>query len=158
MRLPTRGTLVLCVGLVAVAVSTRWVRLNISPSVPLGLYVLRPVRARVHRGDLVVVPVPLSVQHVWSRWIPLLKPVAAVAGDVVCSSDTTLSVHDADYGPIFQDANGMPLPHIAIGCQVIPEGALFLASPIVRSVDSRYYGAVRATDIAAVAFPIAIWR
>jgi type IV secretory pathway protease TraF len=80
-------------GLVLAAVlSTRWVRLNLSPSLPYGVYRLMPVSVPLSRGTLVVLPVPESVQawHPW--WIPLLKPVAGVAGDVVCHQDHSLFV------------------------------------------------------------------
>src|SRR5882762_8963010 len=60
--------------------SLRWVRVNIEPSVPLGVYRLHTIRAPLTRGMLVLVPVPASVQRWKSAWTPLLKPVAAVAG------------------------------------------------------------------------------
>ena len=158
MRPPTRGTLALCVGIFMTLMGTRWVKLNISPSVPVGLYVLWPVPAQIHRGDVVLLDVPVSVRPWHSRWLPLVKPVAAVAGDTVCYSDNVLHVNDADFGPVLTASHGHPLPHIDDGCQVVPEGSLFLASPMVRSLDSRYYGAVSVIDIAAVAFPILTWR
>ncbi len=90
--------------------------------------------------------------------MPLLKPIAGVPGDIVCHQDNVLYVNDADFGPVLREAHGQPLPHIDAGCQVIPESTVFLASPVVRSLDSRYYGAVGMTDITAVAFPIVTWR
>ena len=72
-------------GLVLAAVlSTRWVRLNCSPSMPYGLYRLTAVREPLARGTLVVLPVPAEVRPWHTRWQPLLKPVAAIGGDVVC--------------------------------------------------------------------------
>ena len=50
------------------------------------------------------------------------------------------------------------MPQIDDGCQVVPEGALFLASRMALSLDSSYYGAVSVPAIPAVAFPIMTWR
>src|SRR5215510_11160406 len=52
--------------------ATAYVQLNISPSLPLGLYRLHPVARPLTRGMLVIVHVPG-----WSaRTVPFLKPVA----------------------------------------------------------------------------------
>src|SRR5437879_12376877 len=118
MRLPTRGMVALCGVLVASVVSTHWVRLNISPSAPLGLYRLARVPAHLDHGMLVVLPVPRSVQHVWSSWVPLLKPIAGLAGDRVCHQENVLYVNGADFGPVLREAHGMPLPQLQ-GCRVV---------------------------------------
>jgi type IV secretory pathway protease TraF len=76
-----RGTVVLGVVLGAAVLSTRWVRVNVSPRVPYGLYRLTAVPTPLARGMLVVLPVPPEVQAWHSRWLPLLKPVAALAGE-----------------------------------------------------------------------------
>src|SRR5437764_13338091 len=78
-----RSTLLLGGFFLAAVLSTHWVRLNMSPSVPYGLYRLTAVQPPLARGTLVVLPVPASVQRYWSPWLPLLKPVAGVAGDQV---------------------------------------------------------------------------
>ena len=64
--------------------SPRWIW-NASASVPVGLYAARPAKsAKV--GDLVSVEPPpalvalLATRHYLPRGLPLLKPVAAVAG------------------------------------------------------------------------------
>jgi conjugative transfer signal peptidase TraF len=152
------SAVVLGVALSAVVVSTRWYRLNISPSLPYGVYALRPVPAQLARGQLVVLPVPVSVQAWWSSWVPLLKPVAAIEGDTVCHLDHKLSVNGADYGLVDADAHGQSLPQIAEGCLVVPAGLVFLASPVVHSLDSRYFGAVPVAALTAQAVPLLTWR
>jgi len=158
MRPPTRGTLILAACVLAAVGSTRVLRLNVSGSVAYGLYALRPVPVHLDHGTLVVLPVPRSVRAWHSRWLPLVKPIAALPGDQVCATDGVLWVAGVSYGPVLTASHGHPLPHIDDGCQVVPEGSLFLASPMVRSLDSRYYGAVSVIDIAAVAFPVVTWR
>ena len=125
-----RSSLVLGVLVLTAVVSTRWVRLNLSASLPYGLYRMQAVPAEPHRGILVVLPVPARVQHVWSSWVPLLKPVAAVPGDVgAVTRGALLWSTGVDYGPVDREARGRPLPALALGCQTVPEGMVFLASP-----------------------------
>ena len=157
MRPPTRGTWILAACVLAAVGSTRVLRLNVSGSVAYGLYALRPVPVHLDHGTLVVLPVPRSVQHVWSSWVPLLKPIAGLPGDVVCYSENTLYVNGADFGPVLQTAHGRPLPQLQ-GCLVVQASEVFLASPVVHSLDSRYFGGVSVTDLTAVALPIFTWR
>jgi len=157
MRLPTRGTWILVACVLAAVGSTRVLRLNVSGSVPYGLYAVRPVPAHLDHGMLVVLPVPRSVRAWWSSWVPLLKPVAGLAGDCVCHQDHILYVNGADFGPVLQTAHGRPLPQLQ-GCLVVQAGEVFLASSVVHSLDSRYFGGVSVTDLTAVALPIFTWR
>jgi conjugative transfer signal peptidase TraF len=162
--LPTHGTrrtwssLVLGGLILATVVSTRWVRLNLSPSVPCGLYRLTAIHAPLTRGTLVVLPVPARVRPWQAAWVPLLKPIAGVAGDVVCHTEHTLFVHGTDFGPVYQVAHGQPLPQIAEGCLRVQEGDVFLASPAPKSLDSRYFGPVPVTSLTALAIPLLTWR
>jgi type IV secretory pathway protease TraF len=125
---------------------------------PYGLYQLTAVRAPLTRGAVVVLPVPASV-HPWHwRWLPLLKPIAGLAGDTVCNRDHTLYVNSTPYGPIYQSAHGKPLPQLDTGCVVVPEAHVFLASPAPKSLDSRYIGAVPIVNLTAQATPLLTWR
>jgi conjugative transfer signal peptidase TraF len=145
-------------GLVLAAVlSTRWVRLNVSPSVPLGLYRLAPVRAPLARGTLVVLSAPASIRPWWHSFASFLKPVAAVAGEEVCGVAGALFIHGEAYGPIYTEADGKPLPHLD-GCQVVPEGTVFLASTQPKSLDGRYFGMTPITTLTAQAVPLWTWR
>jgi type IV secretory pathway protease TraF len=141
----------------AAMVSTRWVRLNLSPSVPLGFYRLERRMTPLTRGTLVVLPAPTRIRPWWPWPHPaLLKPVAAVAGEAVCSVGGELFIHGVWYGPIFVEAQGKPLPHID-GCQIVPAGAVFLASPQPRSLDGRYFGMTPMTTLTARAVPLLLW-
>ena len=73
-----------------------------------------------------------------SGWLPLLKPVAALAGDTVCVQQGGLWINGRWYDPLPQQAGGQPLPHLAEGCHRVPPGAVFLAStaPAVWTVDT----------------------
>jgi type IV secretory pathway protease TraF len=138
------------------AVSLTCVRFNISRSLPLGFYRVHPLARPLTPGTLVVVDVPG-----WSaRTVPFLKPVAAVAGEWVCRVGDTLVIHGEDYGPIYDDWRGNPLPSaIAVDtCALVPPGYAFLATAAPSSLDSRYYGPVAIGQISAIATPLWTWR
>ena len=152
-----RSSLVLGVLVLAAVVSTRWVRLNLSPSVPVGLYRLERLAPPLARGTLVILSPPASIHPWWRSLASLLKPVAAVAGEEVCGVEGTLFIHGEAYGLIYTEADGKPLPHLD-GCQVVPEGAVFLASTQPKSLDSRYFGMTPIATLTARAVPLWIWR
>jgi conjugative transfer signal peptidase TraF len=153
----TRSSLVLGGLVLAAVVSTRWVRVNLSPSVPRGVYRLAAVAPPLARGTLVVLPVPAGVRAWQPRGVPLLKPVAAVAGDVVCVGADGLWVEGRWYGPVYEEAHGMPLPQLR-GCFFVPAGAVFLASAVPKSLDARYFGPTPVATLTAQATPLFTWR
>jgi type IV secretory pathway protease TraF len=148
---------VLGVLVLAAVVSTRWVRLNLSPSVPVGVYRLERLAPPLVRGTLVVLSAPVSIRPWWRSFAALLKPVAAVAGDEVCGVGGELFVQGEWFGPIYTEADGKPLPHLD-GCQVVPEGAVFLASTQPKSLDGRYFGVTPIVDLTARAIALWTWR
>ncbi len=151
----TRSSLVLGVLVLAAVVSTRWIRCNVSPSVPYGLYLLRTVQTPLAHGTLVLLPMPASVRA-W-QWRPLLKPVAAIAGDEVCVRDSGLWIAGQWYGEVYREAHGKILPHLD-GCQTLQAGEVFLASTAPRSLDGRYFGITPTSTLTAQAVPLWIWR
>lgn len=124
---------------------------NASPSVPVGLYRVAPAPPRV--GDLVVLRLrPVMASFAASRgYLPrsayLLKPVAAVTGDLVCRFGAQVFVRSrfavhaasADHG-----GNPMPAWH---GCRVLRSGEVFVLADHPASFDSRYLGPLDANSI-----------
>ena len=152
-----RSSLVLGVLVLTAVVSTRWVRLNLSPSVPRGLYGLVAISTPLARGTLVVLPVPAAVRPWHASWVPLLKPVAAVAGERVCVDDEGLWVAGVPYGRVAVEADGHALPRMQ-GCHQLAEGDVFLASAHPRSLDGRYFGPTAIATLTARATPLLLWR
>jgi len=153
----TRSNTLVAVLVGGLLLSLPWFQLNIEPSVPLGLYHLHAVQAPLTYGMLVILPVPVSVERWHVRSTPLLKPVAAVGGDVVCVDHGTLYIGMEPYGQVHTEADGTPLPHMT-GCLRVREGEVFVASKESRSLDSRYFGPVRVEDLTAWATPVITWR
>ena len=63
-------------------------------------------RAQCTRGSLVLGVLVLAA--VVSAWLPLLKPIAALPGDLVCTSDEGLWIEGKAYGPVYPEAGGAP--------------------------------------------------
>ena len=84
--------------------------------------------------------------------------MAGVPGDVVCHQEGHSAVNGADYGPVYLEAHGRPLPHLDPGCQTVPEGMVFLASQAPQSLDGRYMGMTPVATLTAQATPLLTWR
>ena len=152
-RILTATTLLVGVGVA----SLPWVRLNLSSSLPRGLYRLHAVPATVTRGMLVVVSAPPAIRPWYTAWAPLLKPVAGVAGDVLTIHDDHFYINETDYGPIHPQAAGRPLPLAPLPL-VVPHGEVCLASPAPRSLDCRYFVTTPIAHLRAMAAPFWLWE
>jgi conjugative transfer signal peptidase TraF len=86
---------------------------------------------------------------------PLLKPVAAIAGDVVSVNAAGIAVNGnpvADTVALAQDSAGRALQALPLGLYRVSPGEVWVLSDHdPRSFDSRYFGAVPAAKIAGIA-------
>jgi conjugative transfer signal peptidase TraF len=140
------------------------VRLNISPSAPLGLY--RMVDQPAVRGVLVAACVPPAVTRLARErgylaggscpggTQPVLKRIGAVPGDLVDLELDGLAVNGTrlpDSAPAMSDSRGRPLPHGPWGRTVVAPGEVWLIGiETTRSWDSRYFGPVPLDHVHAV--------
>jgi len=123
--------------------------LNVTRSVPLGIYWMGGDSPRSFgRHDLVAFPVPPSVRdlvlerHYLMGGALLLKPVAAIAGDVVCIEGDALTISGELAGRLRpRDSEGRGLPRDA-RCGALPSGLVYVLAPDPRSFDSRVFGPV----------------
>jgi conjugative transfer signal peptidase TraF len=151
-----RGFAVVCaatlavIGLLAVAQSHRgFVLVNGTSSEPPGLYA-RAMGEPIRPGSLVAFMAPPAAypyadQHMpFLRSTPIIKAVAAVAGDRVCTVGGVLTINGVVRAPIRQrDSQGFALPRW-IACRRLEPGELFaFSNRVPTSFDSRYYGPVR---------------
>ena len=134
---------------------------NVSASAPLGLYRVEPERA-VRRGDMVVARVGepwrglAAERHYLPANVPLVKQVAAAAGDQVCALGHTIFI---DGEPVAErrqaDRHGRPLPRWS-GCVRLRGQQIFLLTQHPDSFDGRYFGVTNAADIVGRA--VLLWR
>lgn len=122
---------------------------NASASSPIGLYHVGSAR-NVRPGDMVIAWPPESARelgaerHYLPRNVPLVKRVAAAAGDRVCAIGEAIFVN----GRLATlrratDPSGRPMPWWT-GCEKVRQGDLFLLTPgVPEAFDGRYFGATR---------------
>lgn len=133
---------------------------NVTPSVPRGLYAVRPL-GRLRTAMLVVAlpPEPLAT---WldrgdylPRGVPLLKHIFALSGQTVCRVGIRISVDGIAASLARErDGRGRPLPNWQ-GCHVIASDEVFLMnSHQPDSLDGRYFGPLPRSAVVARASPI----
>jgi conjugative transfer signal peptidase TraF len=146
-------------------------RVNATTSMPRGLWRVAATEARVERGEIVsVCPSDGAAIREAARrgyisagpcpggYEPLVKPVAAIAGDLVTITAGGVAVNGepmADTAPLEEDSAGRQLRPIPAGTYRVPAGAVWLLSGHdPRSFDSRYFGAVPTANIQGLARPV----
>lgn len=133
---------------------------NASASVPLGLYSIEPAR-HLEVADLVAVATPeplasfMAERRYLPRGVPLMKRVAAVAGQQVCRDGAHITIDGIDMGEaLARDRAGRALPSWQ-GCRRIADREIFLmnwAAP--DSMDGRYFGPLPVNSIIGRAIPL----
>lgn len=118
---------------------------NVSASAPVGLYAVDRTRA-LAVGDMVAARLGephrtfAAERHYLPRNVPIVKRVAAVAGDQVCARGRIVSVNDAATAHRqARDARGRALPSWH-GCAVLASDQLLLIGTNPASFDGRYFG------------------
>lgn len=165
-RIQRRGaiTAFLVTALLGTAIAPVQPRLiwNASASVPVGLYRVRQVE-QLKVGEIVAVRLPFSTRRLAAEraylpsWTPLLKPVAAVAGDQVCAIAVTIFVNGKAIAERMNvDRRGRSLPSWK-GCIRLRAGEVFvLGTARPDSFDGRYFGPTQVRDVIGTAR--LLWR
>ena len=142
---------------------------------PEGLWQVTASHHPLRRGEIVVVCLPQTAmtREAASRGYipagtcsgglaPLLKPAAAVSGDVVMVSAAGLAVNGrpvANGTPLLRDSAGRALRAVPAGTYPVAPGKIWLLSGHdPRSFDSRYFGPVPAAAVQGVAHPLWVLR
>jgi conjugative transfer signal peptidase TraF len=136
---------------------------NPSESAPRGWYVVVPVESP-QVDDFAVVRLPEGVAAMAAqrgylpKTVPLLKHVAGIGGQHVCSTDGSLSLDGRAVGRARgHDGAGRPLISWS-GCRVLTaDEVLLLSTTSDASFDSRYFGPVHRSAILGRAIPIWTW-
>jgi len=133
--------------------------LNLSPSVPLGLYrIVSPTNLAV--GDLVVFDPPEGAHpYLYGRhWLPqgwpLIKYVGALAGETFSIEGASFCINNKYIGMVHdRDDEGRTLPKTT-GTHTVEPGMFLPVSPYSRSFDGRYFGTVPVNSIKGKASPL----
>lgn len=151
-------------------------RINGTASMPQGLWHVGAPVAPFRRGEIVTLcppPETLLFREAVARGYlpagrcpggsqPLVKPIAAIAGDLVTVSAAGVAVNGAPVpGTVLMawDGAGRPLSPFPAGVYRVAPGAVWLLSGHdSRSFDSRYFGPVPASNVQGVARPLWVLR
>lgn len=147
------------------------VRVNITPSIPVGLYSEQavPILRPLPRGVLVLACPPLAAARLARQRgylghgpcagdvMPIGKHIAAHTGDTVVVTATEVRVNGrtlTNSRASRADRRGRPLTPIPQGIYVLSSNTLWLAGESPDSWDSRYFGALPTTAILATMTPV----
>ena len=134
------------------------IRVNLSPSLPAGVYMSTKVPARLIEFCPAEPYASLAIERGYrdegvcpDGAMPLLKPIVAGAGDAVDVSARGIAVNGSllrNSAPLRVDTKGRPLPAWHFGHYVVAPGTVWVASSYnPRSFDSRYFGPVSTSTI-----------
>lgn len=136
---------------------------NVSPSAPVGLYSVLP-DAQIEAGDMVIARLPERYRMVAATrrylpvHVPLVKHVAAAAGDEVCAVHSDIFVNGIPVATRrIADAEARPLPWWQ-GCVRLRSHQLFLLiAGNSASFDGRYFGVTQGSDVIGKAHLLWAW-
>ncbi|WP_136661648.1 S26 family signal peptidase [Nitratireductor sp. XY-223] len=131
---------------------------NASASAPVGLY--RVTSGAPDRGDLALVQPAMSIAGLAAGrgylpfGVPLIKRIAAVAGDDACAFDDTIIINGRVAARrLAADSAGRPMPRWN-ACRVLDADEVFLLTAAPDSFDSRYFGPVTRARIVGRLAPL----
>lgn len=160
---------IVLIGGIASAFAVGGYRINTTPSFPLGLWQIEPLRRDVAIGDTVFICPPVNeaaVQLARERGFlprglcdggvaPLIKTVVAVSGQIVTIRGSQVYIDGHELGAssiLAKDGQGRPM--IAYAGGIVPPRSVFIHSDFVASYDSRYFGPIPARGILGLAKPV----
>lgn len=117
--------------------------INVTPSIPLGIYKLEKFDGVLKKGDLVIYEIDNKYKNLTSikgTMFKSVKPVAAFYEDKVEIKGNRIYVNGEDYGEIFPE-----IPSNFNG--KIKEDEVLTLSKIRGTFDGRYYGAIKKSRI-----------
>jgi conjugative transfer signal peptidase TraF len=135
--------------------------IQLSDSLPQGLYIKKSVPETISLGQLVLIEIPSDIKAMMinRQWIPshvkyyLMKPVAAIAGDHIKVDSQGVFVNKKFKGTIQKrDQQGHKLPKFHYN-GLLKENLYFVMASARNSFDSRYFGPVHKQSIINIVEP-----
>jgi len=148
--------------LVVIALHLTGLGINITDSMPIGLYHVAPVDRAPVKGDIVSICAPPAVAAIARArdyiprgscpddTAPMLKIVGAVAGDVIEVEQNAIVIDGYTLpgsATHARDSHGRALSRFPRGTHQMRPGEVWLWTPNPRSWDSRYYGPLPAQNV-----------
>lgn len=153
-----------------------WV-FNTTDCLPLGIYKEQPAPTHLRVGEIVEFCPDLSNSVVsfaagrnWLKksygdnacsvggYAPLMKKVAALPGDIVTVTKYGVAINGVSVPHALmlqRTLGGAGIPNIGYGSYTVPAGQFFaLADNDPRAFDSRYFGAVKVSEVTHIATPV----
>lgn len=135
--------------------------LNLSPSIPRGIYRVAPLGV-INIGDLVIFDPPeLAHSFIYGRhWLPdgwpLLKYVGALEGDTYCVQGISFFINRRYIGKASDVDSQCLALYPVTGCHIVGRNAFLpVSTHITNSFDGRYLGTVPLSAIKGKAH--AVW-
>ena len=137
--------------------------LNLTPSLPKGVYKLEPV-TDIKKGEIVAFRPPARVYRALGTraWLNeeklFIKPIGATTGDTVCNKGNVLLVNqDRELLVSHSDSQGQKLPRLE-GCRTVGSREFLpISTHSPRSFDGRYFGPIPTSGIVGKATPLFTW-
>ena len=133
---------------------------NATASAPIGLYRVTHARALSRGGLVLAIPGPqlaafAAARGYLPRSVPLVKRIAAVAGDDVCARGNAIFINGRFAAArLAADGKSRPLPSWS-GCRTLRANEVFLLMSNVRtSFDGRYFGPTPASQVVGLLDPL----
>ncbi len=133
------------------------VYLNISKSLPRGLYLVKKVTPQI--GDLVIIDLSVAHKNLLGKQDSLkfegllLKPIIAMGGDYVCNDQNSILINQN-----IKLSGKDPIQLYQICRKLQPEELFVAITATANSLDSRYFGPITNKDIRAVVRPLFIFN
>lgn len=145
-------------------------RVNLTPSIPIGIY--RLSSESISKGRYVVFNPTQSTlfdealrrgylkKGVTNLYAPLFKKVCATGGDTISIDASGISVNGRlldGSKPLIVDNVGDKFPKLEIDRLQLNDDQLLLIGEVYNSFDSRYFGIVNLQNISSVIHTVYIW-
>lgn len=124
--------------------------INITPSIPIGLYFLRPYNKEIslEKRTFVVFPVPEKATKNREYYEDFIKEIVATYQDNIEVINNKIYINYQFMGDILEkDSYGNSIRTLKNGKQELKEDEYFVMGSNPKSYDSRYWGAVKKQDI-----------
>lgn len=155
---------------ILIAGFTVGIRINTTPSEPLGLWRIAPLNRPLEIGDLVFVCMADSAEHAEGKSRgylrrglcpggtgPLIKQVVAVAGQQIEIANGVSIDGVALDNSLLVERDGRDRPLRPYSGGAVPLGQVFIHSPFPGSWDSRYFGPVPVAGVLGLARQVLVY-